>query len=101
MLAQDVGCCFGQELRKAILDGYPEADTVASDLTSDYWCVLGHVPFTPVPFCVVIWVITAEDTGTLACQGESTWRLCAHRLGSQDMKAVRKHYSSKARLACQ
>lgn len=35
--AQDVGCCFGQELRKAILDGYPEADMVASDLTSEYW----------------------------------------------------------------
>ena len=35
--AQDVGCCFGQELRKAILDGYPEANVVASDLTSEYW----------------------------------------------------------------
>ena len=38
-LAQDVGCCFGQELRKAILDGIPEANVVASDLTSEYWCV--------------------------------------------------------------
>ena len=38
--AQDVGCCFGQELRKAILDGYPEDDMVASDLTSEYWCVV-------------------------------------------------------------
>ena len=40
IFAQDVGCCFGQELRKAILDGYPETDMVASDLTSDYWCVV-------------------------------------------------------------
>lgn len=40
MRAQDVGCCFGQELRKAILDGYPEANVVASDLTSDYWCMM-------------------------------------------------------------
>ena len=38
--AQDVGCCFGQELRKAILDGYPEANMVASDLSSEYWWVV-------------------------------------------------------------
>ncbi|KAK9837326.1 hypothetical protein WJX81_006410 [Elliptochloris bilobata] len=36
-LFMDVGCCFGQELRKLILDGYPEACVVASDLTPDYW----------------------------------------------------------------
>ena len=48
--AQDVGCCFGQELRKAILDGYAEANMVASDLTSEYWCVGGvPLPSAPLP----------------------------------------------------
>ena len=35
---QDVGCCFGQESRKLIMDGFPEANVVVSDITPDYWC---------------------------------------------------------------
>ena len=63
MLTQDMGCCFGQELRKAILDGYPEADTVASDLTSDYWCAFARLTMIALwSGCVV------EVSGTLACR---------------------------------
>ncbi len=38
--SQDVGCCFGQESRKLIRDGFPEANIVASDIIADYWCAL-------------------------------------------------------------
>lgn len=37
---QDVGCCFGQESRKLIADGFPEANVIASDIISDYWCAM-------------------------------------------------------------
>ena len=55
MPVQDVGCCFGQELRKAILDGYPEADMVASDLTSDYWYVMCPCSLHTLPFGLAVW----------------------------------------------
>ncbi|KAI9059638.1 hypothetical protein FKP32DRAFT_1596194 [Trametes sanguinea] len=51
----DIGCCFGNDIRKAVLDGYPVENVVASDLHSEYWA-LGHKLFKttqetfPVPF---------------------------------------------------
>ena len=37
VLCQDIGCCFGQETRKLIVDGFPEANIIVSDITPDYW----------------------------------------------------------------
>ncbi|KZV69969.1 hypothetical protein PENSPDRAFT_752895 [Peniophora sp. CONT] len=33
----EVGCCFGQDIRKAIADGYPAQDAIASDLRQGFW----------------------------------------------------------------
>ncbi|KZV69968.1 hypothetical protein PENSPDRAFT_743645 [Peniophora sp. CONT] len=33
----EVGCCFGQDIRKAIVDGYPVKDAIASDLRQGFW----------------------------------------------------------------
>ncbi|KAI0320559.1 hypothetical protein OF83DRAFT_1052908 [Amylostereum chailletii] len=33
----DLGCCFGNDPRKAIADGYPAQNVVASDLYQEFW----------------------------------------------------------------
>ncbi|KAI0358974.1 hypothetical protein OH77DRAFT_1420487 [Trametes cingulata] len=51
----DIGCCFGNDLRRAVYDGYPVEYCVASDLNPAFW-ELGHKLFKstpetfPVPF---------------------------------------------------
>ncbi|KAI0336236.1 hypothetical protein GY45DRAFT_592101 [Cubamyces sp. BRFM 1775] len=40
----DVGCCFGDDVRKAAADGFPAERIVASDLHAEYW-ELGHKLF--------------------------------------------------------
>ncbi|KIJ36600.1 hypothetical protein M422DRAFT_179173, partial [Sphaerobolus stellatus SS14] len=51
----DIGCCFGNDVRKAAADGYPLGNIIASDLRGDFW-QLGHRLFNttqdtfPVPF---------------------------------------------------
>ncbi|KAI0662436.1 hypothetical protein C8Q70DRAFT_1088892 [Cubamyces menziesii] len=51
----DIGCCVGNDIRKAVYDGYPVENIVASDLHPEYWD-LGHKLFNttpetfPVPF---------------------------------------------------
>ncbi|KAI0066442.1 hypothetical protein BV25DRAFT_1988214 [Artomyces pyxidatus] len=40
----DVGCCFGVDVRKAIVDGYPMQNVVATDLHEGFWDV-GHELF--------------------------------------------------------
>ncbi|EPT00914.1 hypothetical protein FOMPIDRAFT_86237 [Fomitopsis schrenkii] len=51
----DVGCCFGNDARKAVADGYPVNKVIASDLEPAFW-QLGHRLFKstpesfPVPF---------------------------------------------------
>jgi len=52
----DIGCCFGNDARKAVVDGYPMSNIICSDLRPQYWD-LGydlfrdkdtfHVPFIP------------------------------------------------------
>ncbi|KAG7448613.1 uncharacterized protein BT62DRAFT_929702 [Guyanagaster necrorhizus] len=37
----DIGCCFGNDPRKAVVDGYPVEQVVASDLHPEFW-ELGH-----------------------------------------------------------
>lgn len=51
----DIGCCFGNDVRKAVADGYPVQNVLASDLRQGFWD-LGHKLFLdtpetfPVPF---------------------------------------------------
>ncbi|TFK50833.1 hypothetical protein OE88DRAFT_1712763 [Heliocybe sulcata] len=51
----DIGCCVGNDARKAIADGYPMRNVIASDLRPEFWN-LGHELFKstpqtfPVPF---------------------------------------------------
>ncbi|EJF58440.1 hypothetical protein DICSQDRAFT_90649 [Dichomitus squalens LYAD-421 SS1] len=51
----DIGCCFGNDIRKAIHDGFPREGVIASDLHPEFWD-LGHKLFKttqetfPVPF---------------------------------------------------
>ncbi|PBL03853.1 hypothetical protein ARMGADRAFT_1095995 [Armillaria gallica] len=37
----DIGCCFGNDPRKAVADGYPVEQVLASDLLPEFW-ELGH-----------------------------------------------------------
>ncbi|KAJ3863730.1 hypothetical protein EV359DRAFT_42526 [Lentinula novae-zelandiae] len=50
----DLGCCFGNDLRKAIEDGFPAQNVIASDLRPDFWN-FGHELFNtnPTTFPVV------------------------------------------------
>jgi len=51
----DIGCCFGNDVRKAVADGFPMEGAIASDLQPEFW-QLGHQLFNstqetfPVPF---------------------------------------------------
>ncbi|KAF7969206.1 hypothetical protein HWV62_27999 [Athelia sp. TMB] len=48
----DIGCCFGNDLRKAVADGFPITGVIGSDLHKDFWDMgneLYIAPF-PVPF---------------------------------------------------
>ncbi|KAF8558297.1 hypothetical protein OG21DRAFT_1595447 [Imleria badia] len=47
-LLLDIGCCFGNDARKAALDGFPAKQIVASDLRRELWD-LGHVLFRSSP----------------------------------------------------
>ncbi|KAI0066447.1 hypothetical protein BV25DRAFT_1820395 [Artomyces pyxidatus] len=40
----DIGCCFGNDVRKVIADGYPVQNVVASDLHPEFW-EIGHKLF--------------------------------------------------------
>jgi len=40
----DIGCCFGNDPRKAATDGFPADQIVASDLREEFWA-LGHKLF--------------------------------------------------------
>ncbi|KAI0651468.1 hypothetical protein C8Q79DRAFT_933431 [Trametes meyenii] len=51
----DIGCCFGNDIRKAVHDGYPIENCIGSDLRAEFW-EKGHDLFKtdpgmfPVPF---------------------------------------------------
>jgi len=51
----DLGCCFGNDVRKAVHDGYPVENAIATDIQNGLWD-LGHEMFRstpesfPVPF---------------------------------------------------
>ncbi|KAJ3561953.1 hypothetical protein NP233_g9878 [Leucocoprinus birnbaumii] len=44
----DIGCCFGNDLRKAVIDDWPVENAVASDLRSEFW-EYGHELFKSTP----------------------------------------------------
>ncbi|KAI0788412.1 hypothetical protein C8Q74DRAFT_1367139 [Fomes fomentarius] len=44
----DLGCCFGNDVRKAVLDGVPVENIVASDIDPGFW-ELGHELFRTTP----------------------------------------------------
>jgi len=44
----DIGCCFGNDIRKAVADGYPVDQVIGSDLRPEYW-ELGHKLFRTTP----------------------------------------------------
>jgi len=44
----DIGCCVGTDLRKAVYDGWPISQTLATDLEAGYWDV-GHKLFRTTP----------------------------------------------------
>ncbi|RDX53383.1 hypothetical protein OH76DRAFT_1545423 [Lentinus brumalis] len=44
----DLGCCFGNDVRKAVLDGFPVQNVIASDLQPQFW-ELGHELFRSTP----------------------------------------------------
>jgi len=43
-LLLDIGCCFGNDIRKAASDGFPIQNMIASDLRQEFWD-LGHELF--------------------------------------------------------
>ncbi|KAF9059545.1 hypothetical protein BDP27DRAFT_1341230, partial [Rhodocollybia butyracea] len=47
-LLLDLGCCFGNDVRKAVDDGFPAQNIVASDLRAEYWN-FGHDLFKSTP----------------------------------------------------
>ncbi|GBE78163.1 hypothetical protein SCP_0110460 [Sparassis crispa] len=40
----DIGCCFANDIRKAVINDYPVENAIASDLEADFWR-LGHQLF--------------------------------------------------------
>lgn len=44
----DIGCCFGNDIREAVLDGFPVAQTIGCDLRPELWN-LGHELFRSSP----------------------------------------------------
>ncbi|KAG1823553.1 uncharacterized protein BJ212DRAFT_1261697 [Suillus subaureus] len=47
-LLLDLGCCFGNDARKAVADGWPIAGMISTDLRQELWD-LGHVLFRSTP----------------------------------------------------
>lgn len=37
LCVQDLGCCYGQDTRQLILDGWRHQELAAIDLVPDYW----------------------------------------------------------------
>lgn len=44
----DIGCCFGNDARKAVADGWPAQNVIASDLRREFWD-FGHELFKSTP----------------------------------------------------
>ncbi|KAF9007611.1 hypothetical protein BDQ17DRAFT_1238084 [Cyathus striatus] len=62
----DLGCCFGNDTRKAVVDGWPTQNIVASDLRQAFWDY-GHELFrsTPDTFPVTFVAGDVFDSATI------------------------------------
>ncbi|KAF8873114.1 hypothetical protein BD779DRAFT_1452176 [Infundibulicybe gibba] len=58
----DIGCCFGNDIRKAIADGYPPNNIIASDLRREFWD-LGHKLFRSTPQTLPVPFIAGDVLG--------------------------------------
>ncbi|KAG0696576.1 hypothetical protein DFH29DRAFT_194053 [Suillus ampliporus] len=47
-LLLDLGCCFGNDARKAVADGWPVNQVISTDINQELWD-LGHVLFRSTP----------------------------------------------------
>ncbi|KAG1745220.1 hypothetical protein EDB19DRAFT_2023695 [Suillus lakei] len=47
-LLLDLGCCFGNDARKAVADGWPITQVISTDIKQEFWD-LGHVLFRSTP----------------------------------------------------
>ncbi|KAJ7158914.1 hypothetical protein C8R46DRAFT_809982, partial [Mycena filopes] len=72
-LLLDIGCCFGNDLRRIVRDGFPARRVIASDLRQDFWD-LGHKLFrsTPESFPVTFLAGDAFDAQFLTLQSPAT-----------------------------
>ncbi|KAJ7022609.1 hypothetical protein C8F04DRAFT_1213538 [Mycena alexandri] len=72
-LLLDVGCCFGNDLRRIVHDGFPAKNAIASDLRRDFWD-LGHKLFrsTSESFPVTFLAGDAFDANFLALQSPAS-----------------------------
>lgn len=63
----DIGCCFGNDARKAVADGWPVRNVIASDLQQGFWD-FGHELFssTPETFPAAFIVGDAFDSSIIA-----------------------------------
>ncbi|KAL0954792.1 hypothetical protein HGRIS_003740 [Hohenbuehelia grisea] len=55
----DLGCCFGNDIRKAVVDGFPIEGAIASDLQQGFWDA-GHELFRSTPVTCPIKFIAGD-----------------------------------------
>lgn len=55
----DIGCCFGNDTRKIIADGFPVEGVLASDIQTQFWD-LGHKLFRSTPETFTVPFITGD-----------------------------------------
>ncbi|KAH9481459.1 Methyltransferase ausD [Psilocybe cubensis] len=68
----DLGCCFGNDSRKAMIDGWPIENIVASDLRQEFW-ECGHELFksTPASFPVAFIAGDVFDSSMLDMESDT------------------------------
>ncbi|PPQ78837.1 hypothetical protein CVT26_011848 [Gymnopilus dilepis] len=68
-LLLDIGCGFGHDTRKIVLDGFPARNIIASDISREFWD-LGHELFRSTPETFPVTFIQGDvfDTSFLAQQ---------------------------------
>jgi len=69
----DLGCCFGSDIRKAIEDGFPAQNIVASDLQPEFW-QFGHDLFKSNASTLPVTFIPGDvfDTSLISMQPPAT-----------------------------
>jgi SAM-dependent methyltransferase len=69
----DLGCCFGNDARKAVADGWPVTQMISTDLRQELWD-LGHVLFRSTPTSFPSHFIAGDclDPAFLSCESRPT-----------------------------